>query len=380
MQFLIIKKVHIRKFLIFISTFMITFAHTEGFSNLKYLGLLLLLSLIIFHIFKKGVIKSKLFIFFFVLVLFSLSFLFQTLTLKQVLMAFLFYLTLCMLVFFGLYILKKPSDYFWWGMGMFVAIIVGFIFDPIKIISQMQSLSRVRIHGNYMHPNAFASVLFSTYTIFHVHKIIENNKKIPYSCISALLIILIILSNSRGYILLTIIFIIVCNLYKIKIFPRWVKPIVYVLICISSSYIIWYFWNYYVSLDGSYMSRINGILSMNIDEKYMLFGYGMVSSGEIDYSIIEDGSMEIAWAKLFYKNGIIGIGIFIFLLMYCFKKGIYKCKSKQQLCYIAIFLTFIIGSFVESNLVTIFNMNPIYTWTILSSLPYIRLDNKSEEI
>lgn len=369
-----------KKIINLVGFFLITIANVSAFDKLKYIGLILILSTIYIEVLRNGIEKKHSVWISILFSIFIYEILFQNLSNFQVINAIFYYVTLLTISILGKNILKSGEDFLYCTIGIFVANIIGFLYSPSLLIQQFtENSSRFRIYGSFSHPNALASTinicLISWIIYLSTIKNITKKEKIVTITLIIILMFQLILTNSRGYIFLSI-FMIVCyiskgyareNTKKNKI--RRILILYFFIITILL--IIYYFIKTYAIKDASYLYRLSGVKNLKLKGLRYLFGYGMVSSNEIDYSILDNGSMEIAWLKMFYKVGIIGVICFIILVIKIFIDGIKIKDKKIKYAFYATYFSFLIGSFVESNLVTIFNANPIFMWLCLSAIPYL---------
>lgn len=365
-----------RKVAIFVGFFLITIANVMIFDKAKYLGLVLILLLAYIDVFKYGINKKDLLYIIGFCFLFMIEIPFQNLSGKKIISSIFYYFVLLTMIILGKNILKTGKEFFICMLGILTANLIGFIFSPALLAQQISGIgSRIRIYGSFSHPNALGSIimicLLSGIIYLSTIEMISKKEKIISFFICITLWIQVMLTDSRGY---QILFLIIIMIYLLKLNTNiniLGKYLIFCLVSIASIYFIYFFWNYYANQDASYTSRLLGLKNLNLTGIRYWVGYGMVSSSEIDYSILDGGSMEIAWVKMFYKVGIIGVMLFILLLLKVFFNVVKIKNSKIRYAFYATYISFLIGSLVESSLVTIFNANPIFIWISLGAIPYL---------
>ena len=371
-----------RSIFIFIGFFLITISNIYIFDKAKIIGILLILALAYIEVFKYGISNKDLLYFILFFVLFVGQILFQQLTINQIINAIFYYIVLLTMVILGKNILKNGKDFYLCTLSVGLANLIGFFYSPTLLIQQiMRSGSRVRVYGSFTHPNALGSIIIMCLIsgmiyLSTIDKISNKQKKVSI-VFCLFLIFQLILTDSRGYLIL---FVVIISIYFLKNTSNksiLYKYTIFLVLSILGIYFIYFFWNYYIIEDASYLSRLQGFNSLNLSGIKYWFGYGMVSSNDINYEILDGGSMEIAWVKMLYKVGMIGVVLFILILLKVFftSKKIKNCKIKYA--FYATYFSFLVGSLVESSLVTIFNANPILIWISLSSIPNIEKRRKN---
>lgn len=365
-----------RSWLISVAFFLMVFSNIEGRTFFKYIGLIILMLIFIQNPSSRLLPKREGKLALFTLFFFLLSLPFQRLSLFQNFMAGLFYITLIVVTFFGYMIFQEIKDYLFAAIGYCFATIIVFLYSPSKLVLQFYNVynTRRRLSGGFAHPNSLGGSALAVIVLLLVYKRIHGIsgkwKSRFFYIILILMVFLIYCSNSRGAYTVGAVFMITYMLKYVNNFNKKTKLFIYTLIAILIGYILYYTVQYYLE-DPSYSSRFIGAFNLHIHGIKYLFGYGMVGADEIDYSVLDEGSMEIAWTKLFYKNGVVGMGLFIMIWVVILNKGI-GIKSKEvKNCFFAVFFAFLAESFVESVMVSIFSAFPICFWICLSSIPYM---------
>lgn len=371
-----IKIKNIKKKILVICSFLLVMSNI--YTIAKYCSVLLIGLVTLYSVNMRGISRKRLGIMSILMSCWVICFPFQDLTIKQYLNSILYYIVLLIISILGDYFIECADDYLQLARGFIAGIIVVFFYSPQKLIYQMNGVynSRNRIAGSFIHPNSLGGAAVAAIILLLLYrnskgKLDKKRDKLLYILMIFILIFAIYLSDSRGAIVEVVILFCVFVYKYVQRFPHKIRFIVGLCLLGIGIYAIYSFFIIYAMNDSSYLSRINGMANMNINFLHSIFGYGMGDSSSINYSILTTGSMEIAWVKLLYKNGWIGIVTFILILGRNIMNAVSFLSGEKRIVWFAIFLAFLAQSFAESVMIAIFNEAPIIVWLCISSAPYV---------
>lgn len=191
--------------------------------------------------------------------------------------------------------------------------------------------------------------------------------------------LIIILSNSRGAWIHTLVFFVSVHYRDLKKVKQSQRLLMLFMIMIIALVILIDFYNNFALKSSTYMFRVRGLtnyLNMFKNDTYHMWlgNAGMVYDKELDYvqtirSITGwDGSLEIAWLDILIKNGILGIiGFFIIFIratIIAFRCKNYEIKS----IYVALIVTLLCTSFVATYIQTVHSLFGMYCYLLMAYL------------
>lgn len=351
----------------------------------KYIGTVLMMLACLEGMASKPLRKTDVYLAAAVFALWTIGFLFQTLTASQLLLAAAYYVVLIAVAVFGDRAASSVRTLVGIAAGFFAGILAVFFYDPSAITEQLNDASntRMRISGSFNHPNTLG---YSAFAVIFLLLIVLSLRRKTFSRVQKAACVLMIgtaavflyLSKSRGAWLITAVFLVFYAsraLFRLPVRQRWAVSLILAAVLLIAALL---FVQTYVLADASYSSRIKGLFSMDLGDR-MLFGYGMVDADSIDYTVLSEGSMEIAWLKLYYKNGLVGILTFALLILYSLGKALNIRRLRYRRLWWAVFFAFLANSFAESTMVAIFNAFPLCLWICLSALPVILREEADAE-
>ena len=342
----------------------------------KYIGLLAILLIALQDISLYGVKKRSCMEAFVLMFIWMFGFLFQTLGLGQMLSAIFYYATLVFVALFGNHIIKCNKDILSIIFGYTKGIFIVFFYSFSELQLQLSGVynSRMRIFGSFIHPNSqgcsvFVVIVMTVLFFLNGGKVKSKLAGFLLKANLPVMFVLLYLSKSRGCWVMTAVFLVIVFSRRMETLSRKFKV---AIICIMALIFLIFLWKFisYIVTDESYSSRILGFQNLKLNGIRALFGFGMVDSQGIDYTILSEGTMEISWVKLMYKNGIMGILTFLYLIF----RNCYECsvnlKKGSRIVWFALMAAFLANSLVESTFISIFNDFSITMWISVSALPY----------
>ena len=302
------------------------------------------------------------------------SALLQDTSIFQKFMSLFFYVTLIMWSLHGNEIMKNLSCIYSSGMGIATGIFIGLMYSRNEILVQLSGVfnSRRRLYGGFSHPNSLgamataALVALFTYTVVKTRK--TRKERFFLSAIKALLFIVLLETKSRTALIMFIVFLGVYNLHYVKKLKLIYQYFVYFLLVLGIVFIFYYFVTSYAQEDVAYAGRLKIFNTMVVTPKIFLVGNGMVGAASLDRTNTGGGAMEIAWVMLFYKNGIIGIIAYIYILYYIARQILLINNTKRKWLAIAVLSSMLIGTLGEAYIVNITNVLPMMEWILVSTL------------
>lgn len=384
------KNSSINKNIIFIVFFLqtISFVSAWNISWIKYVGILILNFEIIFLCIKKGVTKQEVIAFISIFTLLCISCSFQDTSFVQKIISMIFYGTLLIWTLLSYKMINKTEHILYICCGIIVAVIFSLIMTHDQISVQLNSIynTRHRIWGGFEHPNSLGGILFTAIIGMYSYNFIKNiqNKrnKIIYYIFLILLTVLLYFTKSRTSWIITIVAILVMNIYRLRGIKAVQRVILYSLIILFCLFVGYYFIKYYALQDVAFMNRFKIFDRMTVTLKTFFVGNGMVNADNLNRGNTNGGVMEIAWVMLFYKNGIIGIISFISIILLILINARKVKDEKQKWVFIGILISFLLSSLGEAYIVNITNIPAMFNWImlcVLSSNEFNKTLNSSKD-
>lgn len=367
---------NIKKMILMICSFLLVLSNI--YTIAKYFAVLLIGAIVLYSIKVKGISRNRATAMVILMYCWIICFPFQDLPIRQYFDSVFYYIVLLIISMLGDYFIESADDYLQIAKGFIAGMALVFFFSPQKLFYQMSGLynNRGRIYGSFLHPNTLGGAAVAAIMLLLLYRnskevISRKRDNLLYLALVVILLLGIYLSNSRGAIVEVLILFCVYFCKYLYRCPNKVRLLLGAGLLGLGIYVIYSFFITYALNDASYLSRINGMTNINMDIRHAIFGYGMGNSSSIDYSVLSTGSMEIAWVKLLYKSGWIGIITFILILGMNAMNAMSLLSGEKRIVWFAIFLAFLAQSFAESVMIAIFNESPIIVWLCISSAPYV---------
>lgn len=371
-----IKIKNIKKTILVICSFLLVLSNI--YTIAKYLSVLLIGVVELYSIKIKGISRKRIRVIVTLMCCWIICFPFQDLPTRQYLNSILYYITLIMISMLGDYFIDSADDYLQIAKGFIAGMILVFFYSPQKLLYQMSGTfnSRGRVAGSFLHPNSLGGAAVTAIMLLLLYRnskenISKKQNNLLYILVIVLLIFGIYLSNSRGAIVEGLILFCVYFCKYLYCCPPKARVLLGMCLLGITICTVYLFFITYALNDASYLSRINGMTNLSLDIRHSIFGYGMGDSSSIDYSVLSTGSMEIAWVKLLYKNGWVGVITFILIWGTNVMNAVLLLSGEKKIVCFAVFFAFLAQSFAESVMIAIFNEAPIIVWLCISSSPYV---------
>ena len=236
----------------------------------------------------------------------------------------------------------------------------------------------IGLNGGIVYKNYYAADLIIIYACLDIYRKFIGKVKAD-RLTQRLCIVLIFLSNSRGGIILLLIYLLCSNYSKIyKLSSKYRKIITYLFIVIGLFACYWIFNNVILQF-STYAYRFRGLINYlnyyEADSFHLIFGnaesfydknqnYVMAVRSTVGF----DGSLEMAWLNILIKSGILGIisYIIIFVRMFWLQQ---KVKNKViSVGILAILITLLGSSLVEAYIQSIHCIYAVMSYLVINSL------------
>lgn len=369
------KKSTLKNIIIFLIFFFQTmsFVMTLNLNSIKYVSMIMLNGLIIIFCMQNLIKKNELLSFFILLILLTISCVFQSTSFYGKITSITFYFTLLMWTLMSYKVINNKAHIIYISCGILFGVIIGLGLTFNEVIVQLASIynSRSRLWGGFTHPNHLGGIISSSLIGLYVYNFInkiEKRYKILYVITISILIVLLYATKSRTSWIVTIVAIVVMNMKYIATKPKIVKLFTYSLIIVGGLYISYFFITEYALQEDAFLGRLRIFETMNVTPSTFLVGNGMVGASSLDRTNTNGGAMEIAWVMLFYKNGIIGVISFISIILILVKRLSKVTNINQIWAFRGILTAFMIGTLGEAYLVNITNVPALFNWVMLSVL------------
>ncbi len=270
--------------------------------------------------------------------------------------------------------IKIASDAVLWGN------LVSFILSVTLEYSVFQMHSEFNTYafsGGIYTKNFFGADML---IIFIGNYLAERKKsKISQKIIIVISVLLLLLSNSRGAIIMFIVFIVsmqVSIVRRISKQQRKIFTMALVILCVAAFVVLFQ----EVALNSfNYMMRIKGFQNYidhpNTDFTRLLLGNAReLYLSDIDYVVQFkrlygwDGSVEFALLDILIKNGIIGLIGYAIIFFYLIHTFIMTENWEHKSAGIAIAVMILISMFVEAYIQTIHSPVGIYCYLVMGGL------------
>lgn len=240
-------------------------------------------------------------------------------------------------------------------------------------------------NGGLQHKNYYACAMLAVFSIFYLcekyQKQTKNSRKII-----ALSVVLLVLSNSRGALIMTFVFLIVAHydaLLKIKSSQR---GLFILLLCGIAAVGGVLFYSFVVSDSGSYMIRMKGLLTyINVyknDSFHMWFGNAEMAWKNGDYvsnvrSVIGwEGTVELSFLSILVKNGIFGYLGYATIFAFYIKKGVAVKDWKMKSVILSLTLSLLSSAFVENYITNTHVIYGVFNYCVICGL----IENRRKDL
>lgn len=323
--------------------------------------------------------KSLCLPFVFCFVLFTSTCLMQNTTFPQKMISVIIYFVLLSWVFFGGKLISTPLVLYKMAEGIFWPTVLGMILTRNQSLAQLENVNnfRKRIWGGFSHANTLGSICVSGIILILCYLILskrENAKKI-YKMKSTIMVIVfsafLYLSDSRTSVMMLFTFcgswLTICCLRKFEKKTRVLILLIIVSGLLGIGY--WFIYTYAIG-DTTFLMRYQTIEKTNISGLLLWVGSGMIgASSSVETSdFSQDINLEIAWIMILYKNGVIGVILYIFIFLYTV---VYELLNPYKDFYYkglfwAVFLFVIVGSMGEAFIAAISHVIAMVGFVLLS--------------
>lgn len=356
---------------------------------IRYIGIaLLLFGGLGFLIGIPGRQRRDLLILFLVCILFMcIGFFKQNFNIARILYYCISYVLLAFLAIFPNTFLSSNEIYRKIGNAVLMAIFAATILSLLNGYSIITSASEgilvnFGFNGGMEHRNYYAYSILGCFILFDLDKIVFGKRK---NGMHILLIILMVISNSRSVLVVFTVYYIIANyrIWKIQGVGRKTILFFIVFAMIMVGIPVYQF---IISKSETFSFRINGLNNyikyITGDWEHIIFGNaalayadtGMTYDQNIRSVIGWDGSVELVLLNILIKSGVFGLIAFVFLFINDLRRiRPMRWRIIQARTY-AIFFSFLVSALVESY---VGNLNLMYSplcYMLLASLPYTQAD------
>lgn len=231
--------------------------------------------------------------------------------------------------------------------------------------------------GGMVVKNYFAAEMITVFIGYYYYNRYVNRKS--GTIILVICVISILLANSRGAIVMLIVFLIAANADKIKHIKKNQRIILIVTAVLFGIVVAVKAYETIVLNSETYFMRVQGLLNYieasRNDRKRLLFGASAdlydqkYTFGQQFKSIFGyNGSMEISWLSVLAKNGILGIVGYAIIFIREIRGALTAKLWKYKEACLSIIAMFLVSSLVEDYLVTIHTPVGIYCYLAIGGL------------
>lgn len=365
------------------SRFLVDMGYSSAF---EYMGYFFLLGDIIVSTVRKKKIQKHLYLFFVVLIMFSVGITLQNLdTITKIKLIFTM-LVIDICAFYGQNIvsdidaLRRISN----------AILIGCILSIILTVATGGSILDVSHEGVFdfgfsaglQFKNFFASNILAAYIGHSLYKKFEivKKKRLEISILQFIELLLIFLSNSRGTYVLTMIYFVFFYFNDFVRIKKNQRKIVFSFFLVIGLGVGYEFYNNIAINSTTYMYRVNGLLNyleyIVGDQFHLVFGNAELAYGSSTMTYSEiirrttgfNGSLEMSFLNILIKNGIVGLFGYVILFAFIYSQIIKILNDKVKYCALGLFFTLLISGFVESFISNIHSFFGVYSYIALASM------------
>lgn len=192
----------------------------------------------------------------------------------------------------------------------------------------------------------------------------------------ALIFVLVVLTNSRTALAMSIGFIIVLAMYKLDNIPLIIKLIVSIIAVLFFVYFAYANIIEYLTGDAAYSGRITGLLNTS-DYTFIeqVFGHGLTNSS----NTVGASGKEIAWASIHFKTGYSGLIVFACMILSFLLKIIRIDDRKQKYAAFACWVFAFLSTLGDPYLINIANTVSLFIWAGTSSIIQNNMNEYADE-
>lgn len=354
-------------FLISISYFDIKY----HFAPLKYIGLVIIDIIALKDVLNSGQMERHKATAIFAITFFFLIPVFLSGGVGALVNALIYGVQLGIIIFYSGNILRNPNDYLSIALGGILSMVMAFILDFNKVLSQMSySFGRVRVCGAFMHPNTFGAVALSVFACLFVYLALRRDelrffqKLLCYAAICGC-VYAAVLSDSNNALIGILLFFLLLIVYKtIEVFsiPEFIAKLIMVVLIIVFGYQL--INSFDEDLMASLTTRVSSFEAIsNMPFLKLILGYGISGGGDVGIG----WGAEFSLTQLIYKTGIAGVMVYVLIFggLYLNSRHTEKKNKHYVECLIVVFL---VCSIVEPYITNITNILPMYFLIMISSL------------
>lgn len=259
--------------------------------------------------------------------------------------------------------------------GTFINVIIAIVTRTTLVTGASEGvIIKLGFNAGYVHRNYFVYAMIVSFIALFIDQeygeIRNKNKRLL-----AFVVFLILLSNSRGGIVVLLTFFFIANFSKIKM-SKYKKKIwgIYIALCVMM--IIPPLFAFLVSHSENYSFRINGLNNyfrvFQGDWKHLIYGNAEMAFGgresydeNIKSVIGYDGSTELVLLNVLIKNGLIGLVGYVLVFSRYFMHLKYEQNQKIKEICMAIIIAFLVTSFVEAYIANINFASSVATYVMI---------------
>lgn len=312
-----------------------------------------------------------------ILMLFPLivSSLFQNTTFPQKLTSFVFYITFLVWMLFGDNILTTIDSVYYSVLGVCSGTFAVIITSWSMMYTQLANIynSRQRVWWAFPHANTLGSIASASIVALICFLIFKKNKlsKLRLLVVIAeftFMSVILIGTRSRTSEITIVIFLTVLLFSRLRKFSKLVRIVSYSLIILGIVFGSVFFIKEYALSDAAFEARLLIFQRLQTNLQTTIVGNGMVDFANLNTQNANGASGEIAAVMLFYKNGIIGLIVYVVVFATLFFQiSSVQDKTRKTVSY-ALMFSVLVGSLGEALIVNITNVSPMLTLMLMSSV------------
>lgn len=269
------------------------------------------------------------------------------------------------------------------------------LFTKTRVFSNVDEpmgLLALGFDAGMSHKNYFAMILMASFSVVYMYRKYAQ-KKLVDLIVLFMEGFLLFLSHARAVWLLTIMFLLIMFMDKIKVNIKLNKLLMLigfsVFFVATIVAVLWIYQNV-LKRSGTYVSRISGFTSYwfmycENDTFHRIFGNAATFFGTDNYSdnfrklMNYDGAVDMAILNILIKNGLMGLVGYFFVFGRIIKQAIQTNSRNLRVCSFAIVLPMIVSMFSENCVSTISLSYAPFCYTVLASL-YWQMNFKVDDV
>lgn len=231
------------------------------------------------------------------------------------------------------------------------------------------------------HKNYFAMILMASFSTIYIYRKYAK-KRLVDLIILFVEGILLFFSHARAVWILTLLFLIIISMDKVRVHIRLSKAVRLIGISIAFGVVIiavWWIYPIILKHSKTYLSRFSGFTSYwftycKNDTFHRIFGNAATFFGTDDYYenfrmlMNYGGAVDMAILNILIKNGLIGLIGYFLIFGRIIKQAVETNLRKLSTCCFAIVIPMIISMFSENCVSTISLSYAPFCYVVLSSL------------